>query len=73
MNQFIMAEWLKAFYLQVGTSRSILLTMDNFSAHIAAIESTPPPNIRIIWLPLNATSRFQPLDQGIIAAIKAYY
>lgn len=49
MNQFIMREWLTAFYQHVGSTRSILLTMDNFSAHIAAIESTPPPaNIRII-------------------------
>ena len=74
MNQFIMAEWLRAFYLHIGSHRQILLTMKNFSAHIAAIETTPPPsNIRIIWLPANATSRFQALDQVIIASLKAHY
>jgi hypothetical protein len=74
MNSFIMAEWLTSFYLHIGPTRRVLLTMDNFPAHIAAVESTPPPpNIRITWLPPNATSRFQALDQGIIAAMKAYY
>ena len=49
MNQFLMVEWLQAFYLHIGTTRSVLLTMDNFSAHIAAIEAAPPPsNIRIL-------------------------
>ncbi|PQM43556.1 hypothetical protein VC83_09683 [Pseudogymnoascus destructans] len=74
MNQYIMAEWLQAFYLHIGSSRSVLLTMDNFPGHTAAIEIAPPPlNIRIIWLPANSTSRFQPLDQGIIASLKAHY
>lgn len=74
MNQFIMAEWLTAFYHHIGSTRSILLTMDNFSAHIAGLELSPPPqNIRIIWLPPNATSRYQALDQGIISTFKAYY
>jgi hypothetical protein len=74
MNQFVIAEWLTAFYKHVGSTRRILLTMDNFSAHIVALESTPPPdNIRIIWLPPNSTSRYQALDQGIIATLKAFY
>jgi len=74
MNQFIMKEWLTAFYCHCGLTRSILLTMDNFKAHIAAIQlAPPPPNIRIIWLPPNGTSLFQALDQGIIASLKAQY
>jgi hypothetical protein len=48
--------------------------MDNFSAHYSAIEICPPPPIiKICWLPANSTSRFQPLDQGIIQNFKAYY
>lgn len=74
MNTTIMAEWLQAFYQHIGTTRQVLLTMDNFSAHYSAIElCSPPPNIRICWLPANSTSRFQPLDQGIIQSCKAYY
>lgn len=69
-----MVEWLQSFYQQIGTTRQVLLTMDNFSAHYTAVEQLPPPsNIRICWLPANSTSRFQPLDQGIIQNCKAYY
>jgi len=69
-----MVEWLHSFYLHIGRVREVLLTMDNFSAHYAAIEIAPPtPNIRICWLPANSTSPFQPLDQGIIQSFKAHY
>lgn len=74
MNTTIMAEWLQAFYLHIGSTRQILLTMDNFSAHYTGLELAPPPsNIRICWLPANSTSRYQPLDQGIINSFKAHY
>lgn len=69
----VMVEWLQAFYRHIG-GRQVLLTMDNFSAHITGIELHPPPsNIRIEWLPPNSTSRTQPLDQGIIQNFKVYY
>lgn len=74
MTTIIMEQWLQAFYKHIGTIRRVLLTMDNFSAHHAAIESYPPPaNIEVCWLPANSTSCFQPLDQGIIQNCKAYY
>ncbi|KFZ16898.1 hypothetical protein V501_02019 [Pseudogymnoascus sp. VKM F-4519 (FW-2642)] len=73
MNTTVMSEWLQAFYNHIGTTRTVLLTMDNFSAHLTAVEFTPPPNIRICWLPKNSTSRFQPLDQGIIQSFKSHY
>lgn len=72
MNTTIMSEWLQAFYQHIG-SREVLLTMDNFSAHISDLEMTPPPNIRITFLPTNSTSRLQPLDQGIIQSFKSHY
>jgi DDE superfamily endonuclease/Fission yeast centromere protein N-terminal domain/Tc5 transposase DNA-binding domain len=73
MTTLIMVEWLYSFYTHIGLRR-VLLLMDNFSAHIKAIELAPPPeNIRIQWLPPNATSVFQPLDQGIIQNTKVYY
>jgi hypothetical protein len=74
MNTIIMVEWLQSFYQHIGTTRQVLLTMDNFRAHYTAVEQhPPPPNIRICWLPVNSTSRFQPLDQGIIQNCKAHY
>ena len=49
--------------------------MDNFSAHISAVDELSPPlrNTEVLWLTANATSRIQPLDQGIIRTFKAYY
>lgn len=74
MNTVVMTEWLQAFYLHVGTTRQILLTMDNFPAHYTGLElAPPPPNVRICWLPANSTSRFQPLDQGVIQSFKSHY
>lgn len=73
MSQIIMREWLLAFYRHIG-QRPVLLTMDNFAAHLAGLElAPPPPNIRICWLPKNSTSQYQPLDQGIIQNLKTYY
>ena len=73
MNTAIMIDWLKAFYRHVG-NRTVLLAMDNFSAHYTGLEACPPPaNVRICWLPRNSTSRFRRLDQGIIQNITAYY
>lgn len=37
MNTDIMEEWYQAFYLHIGTTRRVLLTMDNFSAHASAL------------------------------------
>jgi hypothetical protein len=43
MNTLIMIEWLKSFYQYIGTTRQVLLTMDNFRAHYTAAEQHPPP------------------------------
>ena len=74
MNTALMIEWLQAFYSSIAPGRSVLLLMDNLRAHIAGVEMAPPPlNIRIQWLPPNATSLYQPLNQGIINNMKHYY
>lgn len=74
MRHEIMEQWLRTFYLRIGRQRRVLLLMDNFSAHLLALEKAPPPsNIRIVFLPANATSLYQPLDQGIIQNLKHYY
>lgn len=73
MDTMIMKEWLLFFYSHIG-SRTVLLTIDNYPAHLSGLElAPPPPNVRIQWLPSNSTSRFQPLDQGIIQNLKVYY
>jgi hypothetical protein len=57
--------------------RQCLLLLDSFSAHIAGIEMLKADeydlrNLRIEFLPTNATSICQSLDQGIIRIWKAY-
>lgn len=55
----------------------MLLLIDNFSGHelgtvlIGGVNSLK--NTRIVWLPVNTTSHWQLMDQGIIAAFKLYY
>ena len=74
MNTALMIEWLRAFYSSITPDRSVLLLMDNLKAHITGVEmAPPPPNVRIQWLPPNATSLYQPLDQGIINNLKHHY
>jgi hypothetical protein len=56
--------------------RTVLLLIDNFSAHELATELVSGlkglENTRVIWLPANTTSHWQPMDQGIIAQFKLY-
>lgn len=49
--------------------------MDNFSAYTATVteQLESLQQLVICWLPPNVTSKYQPLDQGIIKAFKAHY
>ncbi|KAF7676606.1 Tigger transposable element-derived protein 6, partial [Cucumispora dikerogammari] len=53
----------------IKKKRSILLILDIFSGHKIANLS----NIKLEFLPKNATSIIQPLDQGVIKAFKSKY
>jgi hypothetical protein len=46
MNTTVMVAWLQAFYLHIESTRRVLLTMDNFSAHYTALELTCIPASR---------------------------
>jgi hypothetical protein len=66
-----MKEYLLWFDQQMRIKgRKALLLMDNFSAHELAVEQIEEgvnlTNTKVMWLPPNATSIYQPLDQGII-------
>lgn len=56
--------------------RKVVLLMDNFSAHELGVAQigglTALENTIIIWLPANTTSKWQPLDQGIIYPWKCH-
>jgi DDE superfamily endonuclease/Tc5 transposase DNA-binding domain len=76
MTGLICEEFLRWFDNQMR-GRKVLLLMDNFSAHglatdlVGGLEGLE--NTRILWLPENTTSHWQPMDQGIIAQFKLHY
>ena len=76
MTTVIMTESLTWFDKRMY-GRRVLLLLDNFSVHEAAVqtltENNTLKNIRVEFLPPNCTSVYQPLDQGIIANFKLYY
>ena len=51
-------------------TRKIILFVDNCSAHCQLPNLT---NITLAYLPANTTSILQPLDQGVIHAVKSHY
>jgi hypothetical protein len=67
MTSDIFKEWLLQFDNRMRT-RHVVLLMDNFSAHEFAYEEIKNQlqNTLVIWLPPNSTTKYQPLDQGII-------
>ena len=71
MNSSSFTEWLydldKKF---LEEKRKILMLVDNCPAH------PDVPNLKAItlrFLPKNTTSKLQPMDQGVIRSMKAYY
>ncbi len=54
----------------VKEGRNIVLLIDNAPSHPKDLHFS---NIKLIFLPANTTSVLQPLDQGIIMAIKRHY
>ena len=49
----------------------VLLLVDNCTAHPDI--SNIHPNVQMMYLPANTTALIQPMDQGIISTVKAYY
>ncbi len=70
MSSSLFTEWLRRVNNQMCLQkRNILLLVDNCTAH-------PPQklsNIKLVFLPPNTTSHLQPMDAGIIQAIKLNY
>lgn len=71
MTGDIFTTWIKKLDLSFkAQKRKILLFVDNCPAHPKDI---PLDNIKLVFLPPNATSKLQPLDQGIIKVLKQKY
>ena len=62
--------YLRRFSIHV--KRKVLLLIDNAPSHICD-DATKFPNIEILPLPPNTTSKLQPMDARIISAFKRHY
>ena len=71
MNRLLFIEWVTEFdRAMVRQKRKVLLFMDNATSHPTDVKLK---NVTLKFFPANTTSRLQPLDQGIIRAVKAHY
>ena len=71
MNRLLFIEWVTEFdRAMVRQKRKVLLFMDNATSHPSDVKLK---NVTLKFFPVNTTSQLQPLDQGIIRAIKAHY
>lgn len=71
MNTQIMTEWLNSVDREMKSKkRKVLLFLDNAPCHPQAIALT---NVTLAYLPPNCTALIQPMDQGIIQAVKMKY
>ena len=70
MTSQLFKQWLdKVNNRMIQQHRSILLFIDNYTAHPDANRS----NIKLVFLPPNTTAKLQPCDAGIIQNVKMHY
>ena len=75
MNKLLFFEWLFCFDACIGSStgRRAILLIDNCSGH-GDISTIPELyHVHVLFLPKNTTSVLQPLEAGVIAAVKKEY
>ncbi|KAE8972275.1 hypothetical protein PR002_g26569 [Phytophthora rubi] len=71
MTTSVFQDWLIALNVKMRTvNRKILLLYDNAPVHIAPDEELS--HVVIAKLPKNTTAMLQPMDQGVIAWLKAH-
>uniref|UniRef100_A0A4W3GLB2 Uncharacterized protein n=1 Tax=Callorhinchus milii TaxID=7868 RepID=A0A4W3GLB2_CALMI len=71
MTAPVFIEWLKDFDREMRRqSRNVALLLDECSAHPSKVQLR---NVKLVFLPSNATSLVQPLNHGIIQNFKALY
>lgn len=71
MNHNIFNKWLLDWDINLEKAqKKVLLILDNCPSHKITVVLT---RIEIIFIPPNLTSKFQPLDQGIIKCFKTFF
>ena len=73
MTGVFFQEFIKFFNNHIN-KRRVLLLLNNALSHIwTDTQKAVYPNIEIVFLPLNTTSKLQLMDTGIISAFKRHY
>lgn len=62
-----------SFITRTNPNRKVALLLDNCSPHGSKDSLPPLDNVEVYFLPPNTTSKIQPMDAGIIAAVKVKY
>jgi len=71
MNTALFEEWVRDFNCRMlSQGRHVILLLDNAPSHPHELQLS---STKLVYLPANATSCLQPLDQGIIQAMKLQY
>ena len=71
MDSILFEEWIREMYTKfTKEKKKVALIIDNGPAHptIDYLKS-----IELIFLPPNTTTKLQPIHQGVIRSLKAYY
>ncbi|XP_045035833.1 jerky protein homolog-like [Daphnia magna] len=75
VDSLVYRQWWEHIFLPAvrdWTDEPVALVMDNFSGHDVSCED-PTGQVSVFFFPPNSTSVHQPLDQGIISAVKIDY
>ena len=75
MTANLFFSWLQRFnaYISRDPDQKFVLLVDNCAAHGSAYTLSILSTVIVKFLPLNTTSKIQPCDAGIIAAMKVRY
>jgi hypothetical protein len=71
MTCTIFQDWRRKFNQRMkNDDRNVLLMLDNAPCHLKECQLT---NVKVVFLPTYSSSKFQPLDEGIIQSFKLFY
>ncbi|KFM59158.1 Jerky protein, partial [Stegodyphus mimosarum] len=71
-NHFITEAWRHLNSVGLPDDSKIVRTVDNWSAHIS-LKVLVKDNVPILFFPPNCTCIIQPMDMGIVHALKCKY
>ena len=75
MNQEVFFQWILHFNYEIVRTpgRQVVLLLDNVSCHGTHLQLSILSNVTVYFSPVRTTYILQPLDTGVIAAVKKRY